>query len=306
MNNKILEGKNIIIIGASTGIGKALSFGLAELGAKVGLVSRSKDKLEQNVNKIKEMGCFATFYVADTSKYDQIKASIDFFASELNEIHVLINNAAIASLETNIPSVELIDKVIDINLKGTLYSTLAILPYFKKIKMGSIINTSSVAGLFNWDGASPLYDITKAGINRFTTTRNSDFEMNKIRINSILPGWVMTPMIEHIPNNVLKSMVEGTGVPIMKPEELIPYYVFFASDFSKRETKKLVNVVSFMRAFKFIEQLPKDIPRKFENLKELLQKNVSYGTFSNVSENKKLFDFILNYNEIIGEKDNKT
>ncbi|MHA1340040.1 MAG: SDR family NAD(P)-dependent oxidoreductase [Promethearchaeota archaeon] len=302
MPKQILKGKNIIIFGASTGIGKALAFGMAELGANVALVSRSRQKLEQNVKEIrqKNWGSNAVYHVADVSIYAQVEEAIRCIAEEFGSLHVLINNAAFAPIEMKISSVELIDKVININLKGTLYASFAIMPYFENVKNPSIINTSSVAGLNRWDGASPLYDITKAAINRFTTTRNSEYEMKRIRINSILPGWVDTPMISYIPKNVLQSMIREIGISMMKPEDLVPYYVFFASDQSKRVTKKLVNIVSFQRAFKYIEEnIPKDIPRKYNALKDLLQPNVSYGTFSNITENRKLFDFILNYEEIL-------
>ncbi|MHA1820643.1 MAG: SDR family NAD(P)-dependent oxidoreductase [Promethearchaeota archaeon] len=305
--NKILQGKIVYIIGASTGIGKAIALGFAELGAKVGLVSRSKDRLESNVKKINEIygnekendETIASYAPADISDYNMLKNAIESLVNDLGAPDVLINNAAIAPFDQSSITRELIDKVIDVNLKGALYASSIVSEYFAKKKGGSIINTSSIAGLDNWGGASPLYDITKAGLNRFTTTTLLEYDSKKIRINSILPGWVETPLIKDIPKNVIDSLVEGTGVRMLKPEEIVPYYVFFASDKSKRISHKLVNVVSFMRAFKYIDTLDKDVPRNFDSLKDILQKNVSYGTFSNVKKNRKLFDFILNYENII-------
>lgn len=298
-SNKLLEGKTIIVTGASTGIGKAISIGLAELGASVALLSRSENKLKKNVETIKKNGGKAIYIPTDVAKYDQIESAFKNVDEKFGQIHVLINNASFAPLLSAINSVEDIDKAIDVDLKGVFYGTFAIIPYFEKIKHGSIINTSSVAGLNRWDGANPIYDACKAAVNRLTTTINLQFKSKQIRINSILPGWVDTPMIKPIMDTpILKSMIEATNVPLLKPAELLPYYVFFASDKSKRVSNKLVNLVYFWKVLDFIKKLPEDQPRTWENISDLVQKNYSYGTFTNIKENRKLLMFLLDYEKI--------
>ncbi|MBD3352724.1 MAG: SDR family NAD(P)-dependent oxidoreductase [Candidatus Lokiarchaeota archaeon] len=295
LKKDFLKDINIVITGASTGIGKALAFGLADLGAKVGLMSRSEDKLAHNVRKIRNRGRTATYKVADVSKYAQIESAFEYFAQEFGDIHVLINNAAISYLKTTVDSIQEIDNIVDINLKGTLYGCFAIKPYFEKIKYGSIINTSSVAGLKNWDGASPLYDATKAAINRFTTTMHTEYQTKRIRINSILPGWVDTPLLDGMPKALLDSVINSMGVPFIKPEALVPYYAFFCSRKSKRVTGSLVNIVYFLRVLNFIENQFGSVEGKWSELESSIKKEFTYGTYANIRKNKRLMKFLLKH-----------
>lgn len=300
-NEKLLAGKNIIITGASTGIGKALGLGFTKLGANVGLIARSENKLVENVKEI-EMNRKndntigkPVYAVADVTKYDQIERAFKFISDLLGDIHVLVNNAGIAPIEFQITSPQQIDEVIDTNLKGMFYASFAIISYFEKVKRGSIINTSSVAALNNWDGANPLYDATKAGINRFTTSLNTQFKTRKIRINAILPTWIDTPMLAHIPPSAMKSMVDAMKMPMLKPEELVPYYAFFASDKSKLETGCLVNIAYFWKTLDFIKKLPPEQSRSWSDLEPIIQKEFSYPSYINIKENRKLLEFLLNY-----------
>lgn len=300
-NEKLLTGKNIIITGASTGIGKALGIGFTELGANVGLIARSEHKLAENVKEIENKGKKdnsvgkAVYAVADVTKYQQIENAFRSISEKLGDIHVLVNNAGIAPVEFQITSPHQIDEVIDTNLKGMFYASFAIIPYFEKVKRGSIINTSSVAALNNWDGANPLYDATKAGINRFTTSLNTQFKTRKIRINAILPTWIETPMLAHIPPSAMKSMVDAMKMPMLKPEELVPYYVFFASDKSKLETGCLVNIAYFWKTLDYIKRLPPEQSHTWADLEPLIQKEFSYPSYINIKENRKLLEFLLTF-----------
>src|SRR4030042_209444 len=167
-SKKFLEGKRIILTGASSGIGKALALGLADCGAYMGRMSPSKDALSEICNEIVAKGGKAIFVPTDVMKYEDVKKAIDTMVQKMGGVDVLINNAGIAERNIIPESPQEIDRTINTNLRGPIYCTLAVTPYFQKQKGGSIINTSTVSSLestVNYLPYNVLYVTTKAGLN---------------------------------------------------------------------------------------------------------------------------------------------
>ena len=263
----MLEGKRIILTGASSGIGKALALGLADLGAYMGLMSRSKDALSEICNEIVAKGGKATFVPTDVMLYEDVKKAIDTMVQKMGGVDVLINNAGVTERNIIPESPREIDKIINTNLRGPIYCTLAVTPYFEQQKGGSVINTSSVSSLettVNYLPYNVLYVTTKAGVNMFTFSLADRLKGKKIRVNALLPGFVDTPMIAGTQED------QKARAGVMTPEELIPFYAYFASDLSKNVSGLRLPVELFKSVQKFASKLPPEQVETWEALAPLI------------------------------------
>ena len=143
-----LEGKNIIITGGSSGIGEATAISCALNGARVGIISRTEEKLEKVVNNIKNKGGKAEYYVADLVNQEELVAGIEYFVKKWGSIEGLVNNAM--SINPSPISEQTLDswkKNFAVTLDAAFIGTKAVLPSMIKNQEGSIVNVSSVVGL---------------------------------------------------------------------------------------------------------------------------------------------------------------
>nr|MDO8111672.1 SDR family oxidoreductase [Candidatus Sigynarchaeota archaeon] len=292
LDKNLLMGKRAVITGASRGIGKALSLGFANLGAAVGLISRSESDISKNAATINDRGGKAAYAVADMTKSAQVQDAMEKIAGELGGIDILVNNAGVTSYSNLPENFEEIDKIIDTNLKGVMYGTLAALPFLAK-QGGAIVSTSSgtaqeaVAAGAPFNGA---YTASKAGVNLFTISSAAALTPKKITINALMCPFVATDMIKDIPKTII-DMFGGA----MQPEELVPFYAFFASKEAKRVTGTLVNVKLLYDASKFAEGLPKEKRKSWPDLEPGLQDfyKAEPKYFTHVKKNVKLFMFLV-------------
>ncbi len=283
---QMVKGKRIIITGASSGIGKALASGLAGLGGKVGLFSRSKERLNEIARDIKAAGGQAILRVGDVQRADQVQFGLSSLAEDLGGIDVLINNAGVTELDVFPKSYEEIDQIIDTNLKGALYCTLAVMPYFSTQKHGEVINTSSVLSLEQVASYMPysiVYSVSKAGINMMTRAMVQGLSGDGIQINAILPGFINTPMIKGIPQQVLLQY------GVMEPEELVPYYAFFAANTDRKITGRLIPVEIFKSATRFAQKLFQGRVPSWDELKVPLEKRYADPKYNVYGDAIKLF-----------------
>lgn len=186
--------RRALITGASSGIGKATAFAFAASGIDVALVSRSQDKLEAIATEIRDTGVQAKAYVLDLAKIEQVKAGIEAIAAEEAGIDILVNNAGMA-YTNSLLATSLSDwqKVIELNLTSVFQCIQGILPVMRHQQRGTIINVASIAGqqpFPNW-GA---YSVSKAGLIALSKTLAAEERQNGIRVVSICPGAVNTPL----------------------------------------------------------------------------------------------------------------
>lgn len=196
---KRVEGKVAIITGGVLGLGRAMSLLLAKEGAKIAIVDLKKKEGTMIAEEINGLGGTAKFWHLDTTKEKDVKSVFADIAREFGKIDVLVNNAGISGADK--PPHEVTedewDKVMDVNVKGVFLCTKHVVPYMLKNGSGSIINISSIYGLV---GAAdlPPYHASKGAVRLMSKTDALFYAKDKIRVNSVHPGFIWTPLVEEL------------------------------------------------------------------------------------------------------------
>ena len=197
MSNNI-EGKVVVITGASSGLGEATARLLSEEGASVVLGARRVDRLKSLADELTANGGKALAVATDVTHHDQVKKLVDAAVQKFGRIDVMINNAGLmphSPLERL--KIDDWDRMIDVNIKGVLYGIAAALPYMKQQKAGHIINVSSVAGhKVTPNGA--VYCATKHAVRALSEGLRVEVKPYNIRTTIISPGAVATELPDSV------------------------------------------------------------------------------------------------------------
>jgi NADP-dependent 3-hydroxy acid dehydrogenase YdfG len=178
-----ISEKVALVTGASRGIGAATSRLLAEAGVRVALVSRKGDDL--GIEGALGIAC-------DVSSREQVEAAVDQTVQALGGLDILVNNAGVATYGPFLDlSVEDIEEMIDVNLKGTLYATRAALPHLLESEGADILNIASVAGLRGFPGEA-VYCASKFGQLGFGRALDHELRERDVRVTNLCPGGVAT------------------------------------------------------------------------------------------------------------------
>lgn len=234
-----LEGKVAVVTGGAMGNGLGIVKVFLKYGAKVIILDYS-DELVNTITELKKEGYDVLGYKVDISDNNQVSGAVKDIETKFDKVDILVNNAGICMLEKfEDMSFELRNKHFNININGTWNVTKAFLPLLKKSGKGSIVNLSSVTGTKVADVGEVAYATTKAAIMGFTKGLAIELVNDNIRVNSILPGYILTPMVEKMakvsnPSDP-KSVIDGIAgaIPMKrlgKIEELGELAAFLASD----------------------------------------------------------------------------
>lgn len=209
MGEKKLTDKVAIVTGASSGIGEATAFALADDGAAVVLVARRIDRLEQISKKIEASGGKCLIIQGDVAEEKLAKEVMDETKNKWGRIDILINNAGVMLLGP-IDRAHLDDwqRMININVLGLMYMTHAALPIMKNQKSGHIVNISSVAGRFARAGSSG-YNASKWAVGAFSEALRQETCADNIRVTLIEPGMVSTELADHITHDDVREAVKN-------------------------------------------------------------------------------------------------
>jgi short-subunit dehydrogenase len=192
-----LSGKNIIITGASSGIGEKIAYKVAENGGRPILIARSEDQLKRVSETIeKQYSVSCPYYKLDIQEIDKIDAAIVEIVEDVGNIHVIINNAGFG----------IFDSVVDVNLKemksmfevnvfGLIAATKAVLPIMLKNNEGHIINVASQAGKIATPKSS-VYAATKHAVLGFTNSLRMELMKTNIYVTSVNPGPIRTKFFD--------------------------------------------------------------------------------------------------------------
>ncbi len=232
-----LKDKVAIVTGGAMGNGLGIVKIFLKYGAKVSIFDYS-DKLDNTIESLKKGGYEVDGYKVDIRNNQQIHEAVDKVVEKYRHVDVLVNNAGVAKLT---PFMETTDEIrdfhFDINIKGAWNMSKAVLPYMGQ--GGAIVNLSSVTGTMVADTGEVAYATTKAALLGFTKGLAAEVVEKGIRVNAILPGYIMTPMVEGIAkdsdSNNPDSVVEGIakGIPMKRLgtiEELGELAAFLASN----------------------------------------------------------------------------
>ena len=215
-----LEGRVALVTGGGSGLGAASAKKLAQAGARVGVLSRTRDEIEKVAREIESAGGQAAALEADISDPQQMQAAVEQLVQRFGRLDIVFANAGIngvwAPLEDLTP--EDWDKTLEINLKGTFLTVKYAAPHLKK-QGGSIIVTSSVNGtrMFSNTGAT-AYASSKAAQVAFTKMVALELAKHRVRVNVICPGAIESEIDENTERQNLESVKE----PVEFPEGKIP------------------------------------------------------------------------------------
>jgi NAD(P)-dependent dehydrogenase (short-subunit alcohol dehydrogenase family) len=194
-----VEKKVVIVTGGARGIGKATCKVLAHEGAKVAVTDVIEDEGKEVTEEITSAGGTAEFWSLDISREEQVEEVMRGVAERFGGIHVLVNNAGISG--TNEPTekipVEDWEKVMDVNVKGVFLCTKHVIPHLRAAGGGSIINLSSIYGIISAPDL-PAYHASKGAVRLMTKTDALLYAKEKIRVNSVHPGYIWTPLVEEL------------------------------------------------------------------------------------------------------------
>jgi len=222
------NSKVIMITGASSGIGHATALAFAKIGSKIAICSRRNSKLKELESKIIQNGSEVLSQSIDVTQKTESASFAKKIYEKWGAIDVLINSAGVAplSLIKNLKINEW-EQMIDVNVKGLMYSTAAVLPYMIEKKSGHIVNLSSIAGRIVFPAGS-VYCATKHAVTAFSEGLRLELSPRfNIRVTCLEPGVVDTGLINQTTDKSLQRLVENTKkMSALKAEDIAKVILF--------------------------------------------------------------------------------
>ncbi len=251
-----LAGKAVIVTGAGTGIGRAIALALAREGAKVAVLGRRREKLEEVAEAIRKSGNDVVVSVGDVSSEADTQRTVKDAERAFGHVNVLVNNAGALSVST-VESISLEDweRLIATNLRGPFLMSRAVLPAMRRAGGGAIVNVGSILGLIAMKDRA-AYCASKGGVTMLTKAMAMDHAHEKIRVNCICPAIVETDLVRQLfsqTNHGRQAREERlTTLPLGrfgKPDDIAGLAVFLASDESSWMTGTAIPVDGGLSAY---------------------------------------------------------
>lgn len=229
--SKRLEGKVSIITGAAQGIGLATALKFAREGATIIVCDIRRDAVDEAVAQCEAEGATAAGFVMDVTQRAMVDDVITRVKERFGRIDVLVNNAGITQdARLQKMTQEQFNKVIDVNLRGVFHCAQAVADTMVEQGSGVILNASSVVGIYGNFGQTN-YAATKFGVIGFTKTWSRELGLKGVRVNAVAPGFISTPILDTIPEKVIREMEHRVPLRRLgKPDEIANVYAFLASD----------------------------------------------------------------------------
>lgn len=229
---RVLEGKVAIITGAAKGIGKSTALLFAKEGAKVVVSDIDEENGEKVAEQIKGEGGEAIFVKADASKAKDHEKLVSKTVEAFGKLDIAVNNAGIGGplAKTAEYPLDGWKDVINLNLNGVFYGTKYQIAEMLKNGGGSIVNIASILGQAG-TANSPAYVAAKHGVVGLTKTSAIEYAQENIRVNSVGPGYIKTPLLDALDDETLEYLVNQHPIGRLgKPEEVAEIILWLASD----------------------------------------------------------------------------
>lgn len=209
-----LKNKNALVTGAGKGIGKAIALALAKEGVNVILIARTQEEIDSVAAKVRSLRVKALAIAADVADINSVNSAVEKALAEFGSIDILINNAGIAAfgkiLEMEPKAWE---RIIQVNLMGTYYTTRAVLPNMIERQTGDIINISSTAGL-KGNASNSAYSASKFAVLGLTESLMQEVRKHNIRVTALTPSTVATEMAKDL------KLTDGNPENVMQAEDV--------------------------------------------------------------------------------------
>lgn len=209
-----LKNKNALITGAGKGIGKAIAIALAKEGVNVILLARTQADVDQLAAEVNQFGVKSLVLSADVSDINSVNTAVEKALAEFKTIDILINNAGIGAfgkfLELEPADWE---RIIQVNLMGTYYTTRAVIPQMIERQTGDIINISSTAGL-NGNAVTSAYSASKFAVMGLTDSLMQEMRKHNIRVTALTPSTVATDLAIDL------KLTDGNPEKVMQSEDV--------------------------------------------------------------------------------------
>ncbi|MBZ9815724.1 SDR family NAD(P)-dependent oxidoreductase [Mesorhizobium sp. CA7] len=241
-----LDGASVLITGGGSGIGAALTEGFVRQGAKVAFIDIADEPSTALADRLeKELGRRPLYLSADLRDIAALRAAVAKAAEAHGDVTVLVNNAALDERHAvEDVTVEFWDNNLAINLRPHFFTAQAVAPGMKRAGGGSIINFTSTSYLINHPDM-PAYTAAKAGILGLTKGLAGKLGQDRIRVNAVAPGWVITERQrklwvtdEALAAHVAKQCIKD----VMQPDDMVGTVLFLASDASRMLTAQMLIV----------------------------------------------------------------
>ena len=239
-----VKGKVAVVTGSGSGIGEGTAKLLAAEGAKVAVIDIDDENGKRVASEIKAAGGVADFWHMNIGVEKEVERVFGEIGQKYGQLNILVNNAAVTGVAkpTHETTWEDWNAVLGVNLKGTFLCTKYAIPWMLKVGSGSVINVSSIMGMLA--GPANIYNTSKAAIRHLTKNDALNYSKNKIRFNSVHPGYIVTPLFKKLaaksPLGVEGSIkTEGAAIPLGRmgyPEDIANGILYLASDESSYVT----------------------------------------------------------------------
>lgn len=232
MDSFLLDGKNAVVTGAGSGIGRATAITLAKRGARLAMIDVNESNLCSVARDIEQQGGTCRFHVSDVSDTAQVKGVFEKIFYDLETIDVLAN---VAGIWEAIPFLDLpmanIKRILEINFLGSVNCIRMVLPGMVERKYGKIISVSSIAGKDGSALGSSHYAASKGAINAFSCSIAKEFGSYGINVNTVCPGLIETPMGKATGQAGIEGYVKKCALKRLgQPEEIANVIAFLGSD----------------------------------------------------------------------------
>ena len=236
-----LSGTCAFVTGGAVGIGRAICLRMAQEGARVAVTDLRDHEGEALTDQIRQRGGQAQYWHLDVSREADVQRVLDEAAATMGGLHTLVNNAGISG--ANKPTHEITeaewDALMAVNVKGVFFCTKHAVPHLRRAGGGSIVNLSSIYGLVGAPDAPP-YHASKGAVRLMSKTDALLYARDRIRVNSVHPGFIWTPMVEafldQAPDPPAARAALDAKHPlghIGEPDDVAWGVVYLASDESK-------------------------------------------------------------------------
>lgn len=239
-----LQGKAVLVTGASRGIGREIALELARQGANVAVnYSGSEARAQEVVAEIQALGCEAFAVQCDVANSESVTEMVKSAIERFGKLDILVNNAGITrdNLLMRMKDDEW-DSVINTNLKGVFLCTKAVTRQMMKQRSGRIINIASIVGVSGNPGQAN-YVAAKAGVIGLTKTAAKELASRGITVNAVAPGFITTDMTDKLTEEVKEAML--SQIPLARfgePGDIAKVVTFLASEDSRYMTGQTLHV----------------------------------------------------------------